>query len=102
MERPGQVLHDYLPQVRTVYKSHGVAVEAVEVDYWWRRPETMELQNGDTGETWRPVDFFRLALHVPWNGGYAQVPPPPPPPPVSPPAPPPPPRWMLGPPPAGS
>ena len=33
----------------------------------------MEFRNGETGETWRKVDFFRFSLHVPWNGGFAQV-----------------------------
>ena len=33
----------------------------------------MELRNGETGQVWDKVDFFRLSLHVPWNGGFAQV-----------------------------
>lgn len=60
-------------QIQTVHKSGGVVIEAVEVDFWWRRPETMELRNGETGQVWGKVDFFRLSLHVPWNGGFAQV-----------------------------
>ncbi|KAL8560157.1 hypothetical protein ACOMHN_021652 [Nucella lapillus] len=60
-------------KVHTVYRSPKVVVEAIEVDFWWRRPETMTLKNGETGESWSPVDYFRISLHVPWNGGFAQV-----------------------------
>ncbi|XP_076445652.1 uncharacterized protein LOC143283334 isoform X2 [Babylonia areolata] len=60
-------------KVQTVYRSDSLVVEAVEVDFWWRRPESLILVNGETGQTWTPVDFFRVSLHVPWNGGFAQV-----------------------------
>ena len=33
----------------------------------------MSLENGETGQTWRPVDFFRISLRVPWSSGFAQV-----------------------------
>nr|KAG5686969.1 hypothetical protein BaRGS_022970 [Batillaria attramentaria] len=59
--------------VHTVYRSGRVVVEAVEVDFWWRRPETMQLINGETGQKWVKVDFFRIYLTVPWNGGYSQL-----------------------------
>ncbi|PVD29134.1 hypothetical protein C0Q70_11731 [Pomacea canaliculata] len=60
-------------KVQTVHKSDKMIMDAIDVDFWWREPESMRVVNGESGQMWEGVDYFRVSLPVPWNGGFAQV-----------------------------
>lgn len=59
--------------MQTVHKSDKMIMDAIDVDFWWREPESMRVVNGESGQMWEGVDYFRVSLPVPWNGGFAQV-----------------------------
>lgn len=56
-----------------MHKSDKMIMDAIDVDFWWREPESMRVVNGESGQMWEGVDYFRVSLPVPWNGGFAQV-----------------------------
>lgn len=56
-----------------MYKDEEVAVEGVDIDFWWLAPDSMQVTISTTGQTFDNADYMRIALPVPWNQTWSQV-----------------------------
>ncbi|XP_071085552.1 uncharacterized protein [Haliotis cracherodii] len=60
-------------KVFKMFQNDEVIIEGIEIDFWWRAPETMNIKLSTTGQTWNNVDYFRISYSVPWNNTWSQV-----------------------------
>ncbi|XP_067661515.1 uncharacterized protein [Haliotis asinina] len=60
-------------QVFTMFQNDEAVIEGIDIDFWWRAPETMNIKLSTTGQTWNNVDYFRILYPVPWNDTWSQV-----------------------------
>ncbi|XP_067663388.1 uncharacterized protein [Haliotis asinina] len=57
----------------SIFRSENLIIEGIDVDFWWRSPETMKVHRLDTGDVFNKVDYFRISRPVPWSKGFAQI-----------------------------
>ena len=60
-------------RVVPIFKSDDLIIETVQVDFWWKAPESMTLWLQNSNSVFYHVHFFRISLPVPWADGFAQV-----------------------------
>ncbi|XP_046584991.1 uncharacterized protein LOC124291638 [Haliotis rubra] len=56
-----------------MYKDEEVAIEGVDIDFWWLAPDSMKVTISTTSQTYENADYLRIALPVPWNETWSQV-----------------------------